>query len=169
MLRLTCMPCRKPALYDCFMTQISEWMDIRSDVDPCGDDFPKHVCFLRASLSLDISPSLSSLPHHSRSIELTDIGMDVQVPDEVRAELIQILSNLVLGDNEIRAKWVWPRRAAICGVMAHDDRHHLTARRRPSMIGWRRARSRTCSRSHSRHVPRTRRWCVAHTSHHGAR
>jgi hypothetical protein len=32
--------------------------------------------------------------------------MDVQVPDEVRAELIQILSNLVLGDNEIRAKWV---------------------------------------------------------------
>jgi hypothetical protein len=35
--------------------------------------------------------------------------MDVAVPDEVRVELIQILSNLVLGDNEIRAKWVYAR------------------------------------------------------------
>jgi hypothetical protein len=30
--------------------------------------------------------------------------MDDGVPDEVRTELMQILSNLVLGDNDVRAK-----------------------------------------------------------------
>ena len=34
--------------------------------------------------------------------------MDAVVPAQVSAELIQILSNLVLGDNEIRARCAKP-------------------------------------------------------------
>jgi hypothetical protein len=34
--------------------------------------------------------------------------MDALVPPDVTAELTQILSNLVLGDNEIRSKYVFP-------------------------------------------------------------
>lgn len=33
--------------------------------------------------------------------------MDANVPQQVTAELTQILSNLVLGDNEIRSKYVY--------------------------------------------------------------
>lgn len=33
--------------------------------------------------------------------------MDPVVPPEIAAELTQILSNLVLGDNEIRSKYVF--------------------------------------------------------------
>jgi hypothetical protein len=40
------------------------------------------------------------------------------------------------------------------------EHHHHTAQRRPSMIDWRRARNRTCSRSRSQHARRTQRWCV---------
>ena len=35
---------------------------------------------------------------------LTTSAMDAVVPPEITAELTQILSNLVLGDNDIRAK-----------------------------------------------------------------
>lgn len=34
--------------------------------------------------------------------------MDSVVPSEITAELTQILANLVLGDNEIRSKYVLP-------------------------------------------------------------
>lgn len=48
--------------------------------------------------------------------------MEAVVPAEITAELTQILSNLVLGDNEIRSKCVLPVTL---------DRHHLSILLRP--------------------------------------
>jgi hypothetical protein len=63
--------------------------------------------FSRSTFLFALAPHRSLLdPDRSQETD-TVAGMDVQVPDEVRTELIQILSNLVLGDNEIRAKWVY--------------------------------------------------------------
>ena len=39
-----------------------------------------------------------------RNAQRTEVKMDPVVPPQVTTELTQILSNLVLGDNEIRSK-----------------------------------------------------------------
>ena len=44
---------------------------------------------------------------HSYCHHLIPRTMEAVVPPQVTAELTQILSNLVLGDNEIRAKYVF--------------------------------------------------------------
>lgn len=45
--------------------------------------------------------------------------MDALVPPDVTAELTQILSNLVLGDNEIRSKYVSSRLFHFSSVSSH--------------------------------------------------
>jgi hypothetical protein len=47
--------------------------------------------------------------------------MDPVVPQEITAELTQILSNLVLGDNEIRSKYVFSRVPVINNVSSSCD------------------------------------------------
>lgn len=59
--------------------------------------------------SLPLAPTSSSLPRILQ--QLLAMG-DVLVPPEITAEVTQILSNLVLGDNAIRTRQV-PRSASI--------------------------------------------------------
>ena len=49
--------------------------------------------------------SVALLQHSSPAQRTPPLAMDALVPPDVTAELTQILSNLVLGDNEIRSKY----------------------------------------------------------------
>jgi hypothetical protein len=56
--------------------------------------------------------------------------MDALVPPDVTSELTQILSNLVLGDNEIRSKYVFHR------LPPSFVSHLLKVQRLSSMSDW---------------------------------
>ena len=68
--------------------------------------------------------------------------MEAVVSPEITAELTQILSNLVLGDNDIRQKYVFPSVFRILFTFA-------TAPKTPSMTVSRTRQSFICSRSPS--------------------
>jgi importin-5 len=70
--------------------------------------------------------------------------MDIEVPTQVRQELIQILSNLVLGDNEIRATYVSSASALQNGNLTSLMTLYLLALKRQLTNVWLKVRSHTC-------------------------
>ena len=78
--------------------------------------------------------------------------MDSVVPQEVTAELTQILSNLVLGDNQIRSKYE-SRKTPPCSSLTS-----LLVLKTLLMRDWRKRQSSTSLRSHSSLQPQIQKW-----------
>jgi hypothetical protein len=65
--------------------------------------------------------------------------MDALVPPDVTAELTQILSNLVLGDNEIRSKYATPSTSSYHIIISHIISYNsllLSAQKPSSTSAW---------------------------------
>jgi hypothetical protein len=79
--------------------------------------------------------------------------MESVVPPQITAELTQILSNLVLGDNEIRAKYVFPH-----AILSNRNRSCILVQKKLLMSGWHIRLSSTFWLLHSLQLQQAPKW-----------
>ena len=83
--------------------------------------------------SLHRARPLFYTPHRPRNLDNRIIAMESVVPRQVTVELTQILSNLVLGDNEIRSRQVSVRSFNPSSFSEHT---FVIVQRKLSTIDW---------------------------------
>ena len=108
-----------------------------------------YTCF---SSSTSIAPSVLEHEIHFVSLISPLSSMDSVVPQEVTTELTQILSNLVLGDNQIRSKYDLRKTPPYSPLTL------LPVPKMLSMRDWRKRQNSTSLRSHNSPQRQIQKW-----------